>query len=350
MWKWHDYLAARQDLDYYLHVIGHYPGPLEDLENRSYVVRKLPLTERWSLSESSKPQVWIIRGWYHPSIILAAIFARSRGIPILMWMERPGLTYAATNLKQAIRILLRRLLLPVLFIPYRRGTIVLGTDKKAVEAFQKLSHGSPGYVFPYPNPVADACLTNVRAQERDSWPLLLFPGSFIHRKAVDLIVSACEGLWRSGCHFRIRYVGSGPLKGMIEDHVKQSGNRAELYPFADERTMLKHYGEADAVLLPSRFDGWGLVVHEGLASGIPVIVSDACGAADLITPSGCGKVVPAGNAEALAEAISWVVELTPQERESIRNKALEIANQLTVAKLTDLLLSYCDEALKLREQ
>jgi glycosyltransferase involved in cell wall biosynthesis len=137
---------------------------------------------------------------------------------------------------------------------------------------------------------------------------------------------------------------------MLEEHVKRSGNRAELFPFADKRTMLGHYAEADALLLPSRFDGWGLVVHEGLASGMPVVVSDACGAADLIESSGCGKVIPAGDEIALAEAISWVVELTPQERKSIRDGALKTANRITVKNLTELLISYCYEALELSER
>lgn len=348
IWRFHDHLAARQDVTYYLHVVGHYPGPPEDLESRPYVVRKWSLTGRWASSDSSEAEVWIIRGWNHPLITLAAILARCRGIPSLMWSERPGLTWEAASLQQATIIRLRRLLLPVLFIPYRRDTIVLGTGQEAVKALQELSHGSPGRDFPYPNPIADACLETVRSREREDLPLLLFVGNFIRRKAVDLIVSACESLWRSGYSFRVRYVGRGPLEGMIEEHVRRSEDRAELYPFADEPTLLKHYEEADALLLPSRHDGWGLTVHEGLASGILVVVSDACGAADLIARSACGKVIPADNLEALAEAISWVVESTPQERKAVHRKALEVANQLTVPKLADRLLSYCDEALRLR--
>lgn len=345
LWKWHDYFAARQDVTYYLHVVGHYPGPSEDLESRPYVIRKWSLTGRWPSSESSGAEVWIIRGWNHPLILMAAVLARFRDIPILMWNERPGYTYEATNLKQAVTIRLRRLLLPLLFIPYRKGTTILGTGREAVKIFQELSHGSPGRDFPYPNPIADACLRSLQPRERDGLPLMLFAGSFIRRKAVDIIISACERLWRSGYDFRVRYVGNGPLKGMIEEHVKRSGNRAELFPFADEPTLVQHYGEADALLLPSRHDGWGMPVHEGLASGIPAIASDACGAADLIADSGCGKIVPVGDPEALAKAISWVIELTPQESESIRKRALDVANWLTIPKLTDLLLLYCEEAL-----
>jgi phosphatidyl-myo-inositol dimannoside synthase len=39
---------------------------------------------------------------------------------------------------------------------------------------------------------------------------------------------------------------------------------------------------ADALVLPSRWDGWGLVANEALSVGVPVVISNRCGAADLI--------------------------------------------------------------------
>jgi glycosyltransferase involved in cell wall biosynthesis len=78
-----------------------------------------------------------------------------------------------------------------------------------------------------------------------------------------------------------------------------------------------------------------------------VIASDACGAAELVEQSGCGRVVRADDPEALNEAISWVIELKPQERKHPCEKALSIAEQLTIPKLSNKLLSYCHEALEL---
>jgi hypothetical protein len=61
-----------------------------------------------------------------------------------------------------------------------------------------------------------------------------------------------------------------------------------------------------------------------------VTVSDTCGAADVITRSGCGRVVRAGSAKALEEAISWAARFTLREREHIREEALGVAKQLTI--------------------
>lgn len=338
-------MAARPDVIYHLHVIGRYTGHPEDLDDRHYITRALPL------AAPTRPEVWIIRGWNHPLLVLAAVLAHFRRVPILMWQERSGATWEASNLKLAARIQLRKLLLPILFLPYCKNTIVLGTGAEAVEEFRRLSHGSPGREFPYPNPIADACLANEGAREKNNGePLLLFVGSLMRRKAVDQIADACKILWSQGYRCRVRYVGEGPLSRLLEHHLHSSEGRAELYPFADREMLLRHFQEADAVLLPSRHDGWGLPIHEGLASGVPVVTSDACGAADLITRSGCGKVIKAGDKEALAEAMAWVISLAPYQREVIREKALEVARCLTIPALAEVLLSYCSEALTLRGQ
>ena len=58
-------------------------------------------------------------------------------------------------------------------------------------------------------------------------------------------------------------------------------------------------------VLPSRHDGWGVVVNQAIAAGLPVICSDAVGAAaDLVSNGVNGYVFPSGNVEQLAEAMA----------------------------------------------
>jgi glycosyltransferase involved in cell wall biosynthesis len=55
-------------------------------------------------------------------------------------------------------------------------------------------------------------------------------------------------------------------------------------------------------VLPSRYDGWGVVVNQALGAGLPIIASDQVGAAhDLITPGENGFPFPAGDVTALGE-------------------------------------------------
>jgi glycosyltransferase involved in cell wall biosynthesis len=60
---------------------------------------------------------------------------------------------------------------------------------------------------------------------------------------------------------------------------------------------------AEVFVLPSLEDGFGFVIAEAMACGLPVIVSDQCGAAELVRPGGNGWVFCAGDVAALASAL-----------------------------------------------
>lgn len=63
------------------------------------------------------------------------------------------------------------------------------------------------------------------------------------------------------------------------------------------------YHRADLLVLPTLHDGFGFVVAEAMASGLPVITTDRCGAAEWIRPGHTGWIVPAGDTDALAAAM-----------------------------------------------
>jgi glycosyltransferase involved in cell wall biosynthesis len=106
-------------------------------------------------------------------------------------------------------------------------------------------------------------------------------GQLIRRKGIDLLIDACATL-PHGCWCLDLY-GDGPERPMLERLVAR--HRLEPHvsfhgtvPNADLRRAL---AAADCVVLPSRFDGWGMLVSEALAAGTPVICTDRCGSADL---------------------------------------------------------------------
>jgi glycosyltransferase involved in cell wall biosynthesis len=70
--------------------------------------------------------------------------------------------------------------------------------------------------------------------------------------------------------------------------------------YADVIPFLRQY---DILVLPSRADEWAVVVNEAIHAGCAVIVTDKCGAADLVKHGQCGMVVKgwAGCIEALAK-------------------------------------------------
>jgi glycosyltransferase involved in cell wall biosynthesis len=63
------------------------------------------------------------------------------------------------------------------------------------------------------------------------------------------------------------------------------------------------YQRAELLVFPSLHDGFGFVVAEAMACGLPVIVTRDAGASEWVTPE-CGWIVPAADSEAIAAALT----------------------------------------------
>jgi len=82
----------------------------------------------------------------------------------------------------------------------------------------------------------------------------------------------------------------------------------------DPDSAATNYSLAEVLILATYTDPWGLVINEGMACGLPIIVSDVAGCAvDLVTEGWNGKIVPARDAAALAAAMRVMAE-DPERR------------------------------------
>lgn len=87
----------------------------------------------------------------------------------------------------------------------------------------------------------------------------------------------------------------------LEARLDWQGNQ----PNATVRNQLF---EADLLVLPSRFDGWGVVVNEALTAGTRVLASDACRASDLLGAHWRRRVFKAGDVGALTTNVGQMLD------------------------------------------
>lgn len=133
------------------------------------------------------------------------------------------------------------------------------------------------------------------------WPAaFLFVGQLIERKGIDTLLDAYR-LYRqqTATPWPLWLAGTGPLQAdwMTEPGVTVLGYRPKV-----ETAVLM--SQAGCLVLPSRWDHWGVVVHEAACAGLPIIASTTCGAAtDLIQPHVNGFVFPPTDAAALAHLL-----------------------------------------------
>jgi glycosyltransferase involved in cell wall biosynthesis len=175
-----------------------------------------------------------------------------------------------------------------------------------------------------------------RLQLRKQWAIpedafcVLFCGKFIPKKRPLDIVAAARHLRESGriLNLHLLFVGSGELGGALrrecnvvfdaeyDDSSTHTASKGQNVPhasfvgFLNQTEITEAYVAADCLVLPSDYgETWGLVVNEALVSGLPCIVSDACGCAeDLVKPFVPKLCFQLGSQTQLAAALEAVVE------------------------------------------
>jgi glycosyltransferase involved in cell wall biosynthesis len=103
------------------------------------------------------------------------------------------------------------------------------------------------------------------------------------------------------------------------------GDSVKFHGARPQSELFIAYETADVLVFPTLSDGFGMVVLEAFAHGLPVITTDQAGASDLVTPDN-GLIVHAAEPRALAEALRWCLENRMRLIE-MRQHALETAGK-----------------------
>ena len=131
---------------------------------------------------------------------------------------------------------------------------------------------------------------------------ILFVGSLIERKGVDLLIEAFSRVSSKHPGLRLKLLGDGPMREQLREQTLRAGlsDRVEFLPPRPNSGIPQVMAKARLFCLPSREEGFGVVLIEALASGVPVIGARTGGIADIITSDDFGLLFEPGNATDLA--------------------------------------------------
>ncbi len=133
-------------------------------------------------------------------------------------------------------------------------------------------------------------------------PLALLVGAAV-RKGLETAIRAVARV--PGAHLAV--AGDGPYR-RARRWARDAGLRSRLHLLGPRADVPVLYAAADVFVLPTRYEPYGMVITEAMASALPVVVSADAGAADHIVHGENGWVVQgADDAEAFAAAISRVL-------------------------------------------
>jgi glycosyltransferase involved in cell wall biosynthesis len=146
-------------------------------------------------------------------------------------------------------------------------------------------------------------------------------GGFIPRKGFDVLLKAWTEM-PSEAHLLI--IGEGPEEPAFRAFISTNALiNVTIIPFQGRDSLRGIYRAADAFVLATREDVWGLVVNEAMACGLPVIVTDRCVAGvELILDKGNDFIVPSEDPDKLLTAMTSLLAQGPTERLEIGRRNL----------------------------
>lgn len=158
-----------------------------------------------------------------------------------------------------------------------------------------------------------------------------FAGQLIERKGIRLLLAAFSEV----AGHELWIAGDGPLRQLVEDAARRD-SRMQFLGQLGWAELHACYAQADALVLPSSYEVWGLVVNEALAHGIPVITTDQVAAADDLLDEGItGHVVPAADCAALAKAMRRVASWDAAQRRRCAVRGRERMAEWSIASAAD---------------
>jgi glycosyltransferase involved in cell wall biosynthesis len=169
-------------------------------------------------------------------------------------------------------------------------------------------------------------IDHIPFEERDNneGPIrLLYAGRITQRKGIKYLLEAMQSVDRREAELHI--IGYTHGSG---DALKKYDNYT-LHKPLQQYELFRRYMDFDALVLPSVFEGFGLVIVEAMAAGLPVITTPNTIGPELINSGENGYIVPIRDAEALASAIKALIRLNNVQRAAVRRKARESSLQFS---------------------
>lgn len=166
--------------------------------------------------------------------------------------------------------------------------------------------------------------------------LILFVGRLIEQKGVSDLLKAFQIISQEQPDLGLLLVGSSEGKESYKNFCQINKIKNVFFEgFAHQEELPVYYALADVFVLPTHSDPWGLVLNEAMACRLPVISSNAAGAAyDLVINGVNGYIVRAGDIQQLTHYLKDILS-DEQKRTAMGQMSLSIINDYSPQKCAE---------------
>ena len=233
---------------------------------------------------------------------LSQIYLRKRRPTqkLILWAET--LRTQSTSLRRAMQSLL--------ISPIKKSDAIVAIGSRARSCYQRQFPNVPTFNIPYHCDLEPFLRCSTKPRSKTSDTTFLFCGQMIARKGVDVLIRAFDTLVSTGAPARLLLVGRrADLDEMLLSASSAAKEQICYEGFIAPDRLPEVFARADVFVLPSRHDGWGVVVNQAIAAGLPIICTEAVGAGfDLVRHGVNGFRIPVNDPGKLTEVMKCFLE------------------------------------------
>lgn len=166
---------------------------------------------------------------------------------------------------------------------------------------------------------------------------MLFIGRFDRQKGFDILLEALENIDKK--LYRLHVIGEAVNNDkdfVIPTHIHQLG-------WLQKEQVLQHLQKADVVVMPSRWEGFGLVAIEAMACSTAVICSDCCSLPEIIDDKHTGYLFPANDTTSLTNVIKKAARNIPKLHEMGKKGQKKYLKMFTATTMNEKTLRVIQE-------
>jgi glycosyltransferase involved in cell wall biosynthesis len=305
----------------------------------------------WPELRKNKPDAIILMAWVNPVwfIAMAASFTIKSSFFFLT-----DANIEAEVLKRGWKILLKKFTLGKIIFPLAGGFLCSGSANSRLYSYygvpdKKLvpfaySWGSNRLPLESPTPLGNKAKIREDLGIPQDTRVLLFCGRLHPEKNPFHLLEAYDKI--SSPTTMLAFVGDGDLRQPMEQYVTDHHlDSVRFFGFQDRNDIAKYYKASDALVLPSFRESWGIVVNEGMAFGLPIIVSNQVGAGnDLVEHGVNGYIFNEGDKDELSNQLELICAMPQDELDKMGQRSLELIGEWSSRNLGATLVNYLDNS------
>lgn len=258
-----------------------------------------PAQVRWIVGHARRYDVVHLNGIWGVGLLAGLAVARAAGVPRVVTAHESLTVFDMDDSRSPARrrqkLALRRL--------YERWTTLFVLTSE-LEARDSLGPGLARRVIPYPLVDRHAELPSLAPRGGDAGLRMGFLGRLDPKKNLELLIDALALL---PAHVGLVVAGDGPgdVRARLRARAVERGvdDRIEWLGFVDPAGRAAFLASLDLLAMPSIFESFGMSAAEGMLHGVPVLVTERTGIAEIILRRGGGRIVDP-SARAVAAAVS----------------------------------------------